>query len=128
MDCVRTRVLGPVGADRTQQRRSRMSDALAEEVKYYSRPSQSIDAPMVPSVFPGEGIVPFTYGGFHMEAGDASGAWVSSTIDLLRPVGGIDGRASRTDFNSESELDAALSRTFNAVTSFPTHDLVSTFR
>lgn len=96
-DYVRTRVLEPVAANRTQQGRSRMSDALADEVKYYSPPSWDINALLVPSVFPGEGMVPFTYGGFHLEAGDASGAWVSSTIDLLRVVGGIDGRPSRPD-------------------------------
>ncbi len=98
-DYVRTRVLEPVGANRTQQGKSRMSDALAGEVKYYS-PNQGINAPLVPSVFPGEGTVPLTYGGFHLEAGDASGAWVSSTIDLLRFVGGIDGRANRPDILS----------------------------
>lgn len=102
-DYVRTRVLLPVGANRTQQGRSRMTDALAEEVKYYSPPSWNINAFLVPSVFPGEGLVPLTYGGFHLEAGDASGGWVSSTIDLLRLVGGIDGRPSRPDI-----LSAAL--------------------
>src|SRR5688572_32155044 len=100
---VRARVLEPVGANRTQQGKSRMLDALADEVKYYSPPSSSINALLVPSVFPGEGLVPFTYGGFHLEAGDASGAWVSSIIDLLRLVGGIDGRATRPDI-----LSAAL--------------------
>lgn len=99
---VRTRVLAPVGADRTQQGRSHLSDALTEEVRYYE-PGMSLTAPMVSSVFPGEGAVPITYGGFHLEAGDASGAWVSSTVDLLRLVGGIDGRASRPDI-----LSAAL--------------------
>ncbi len=32
---VRARVLAPVGANRTQQGKSRMSDALPDEVKYY---------------------------------------------------------------------------------------------
>jgi CubicO group peptidase (beta-lactamase class C family) len=96
---VRARVLGPVGAARTQQGRSRMRDALADEVKYYW-PGAGVNAPMVPSVFPGEGTVPFNYGGFHLEAGDASGAWVSSTVDLLRFVGGVDGRADRPDILS----------------------------
>ena len=100
---VRTRVLEPVGANRTQLGRSRMADALADEVKYYSPPSSSINALLVPSVFPGEGLVPLAYGGFHLEAGEASGAWVSSTIDLLRVVGGIDSRPSRPDI-----LSAAL--------------------
>jgi CubicO group peptidase (beta-lactamase class C family) len=199
---VRTRVLAPVGANRTQQGRSRMADALADEVKYYSPPSSSVYALLVPSVFPGEGLVPLTYGGYHVEAGDASGAWVSSTIDLLRLAGGIDARATRPDIlsaaligemtgsgapfacgagtchygagwfvnpaqgdgnwwhggsthgatamlvrtynnvvwiglfngrtvspiNSESELDATLWKAFTGVTSFPTHDLFSTFR
>lgn len=98
---VRTRVLQPVGANRTQQGRSRMQDALAGEVKYYlpGEPGLGMTA-LVPSVFPGEGAVPFNYGGFHLEAGDASGAWVSSTIDLLRFVGGVDGRAHRPDILS----------------------------
>jgi len=95
-DFVRTRVLQPVGANRTQQGKSHMSDALPDEVKYYF-PGFGVNAPLVPSVFPGEGLVPVNYGGFHFEAGDASGGWVSSTIDLLRFLGGVDGRANRPD-------------------------------
>jgi len=93
---VRTRVLAPVGANRTRQGKSHMSDALPEEVKYYW-PGAGVNAPLVPSVFPGEGLVPLNYGGFHFEAGDASGGWVSSTVDLLRFMGGVDGRPSRPD-------------------------------
>ena len=92
----RARVLQPVGATRTRQGKSRMRDALAGEVKYYW-PGSGVNAPPVPSVFPGEGTVPLNYGGFHLEAGDASGAWVSSTVDLLRLAGGVDGRANRPD-------------------------------
>lgn len=95
---VRTRVLQPVGANRTQQGRSRMRDALADEVKYYMPWESGLGmTALVPSVFPGEGAVPFNYGGFHLEAGDASGAWVSSTVDLLRFLAGVDGRANRPD-------------------------------
>jgi CubicO group peptidase (beta-lactamase class C family) len=198
---VRARVLQPVGANRTQQGRSRMSDALAEEVKYYMPWLPGLGmTEMVPSVFPGEGLVPFNYGGFHLEAGDASGAWVSSTVDLLRFLAGVDGRSSRPDIlgpgtvaemtgsgpavcgngscyygfgwfvrptqgdanwwhggtlpgttgmlvrtyhnfawvglfnarsmtaNLEAELDATLAKAFTGVTSFPAHDLFSTFR
>jgi N-acyl-D-amino-acid deacylase len=96
---VRARVLEPVGANRTQQGKSHLSDALADEVKYYW-PGAGVNAPPVPSVFPGEGLVPFNYGGFHLEAGDASGAWVSSTVDLLRFLAGVDGRANRPDILS----------------------------
>ena len=95
---VRTRVLQPVGANRTQQGRSRMRDALPEEVRYYMpwEPGLGMTS-LVPSVFPGEGLVPLNYGGYHHEAGDASGAWVSSTVDLLRFLSGVDGRTSRPD-------------------------------
>jgi N-acyl-D-amino-acid deacylase len=200
-DYVRARVLEPVGANRTRQGRSRMSDALAEEVKYYMPWLPGLGmTELVPSVFPGEGLVPFNYGGFHLEAGDASGAWVSSTVDLLRFLAGVDGRSSRPDIlgpgtvaemtgsgpavcgngschygfgwfvrptqgdanwwhggtlpgttgmlvrtyhnfawvglfnarsmtaNLEAELDAALTKAFTGVTSFPAHDLFSAFR
>jgi CubicO group peptidase (beta-lactamase class C family) len=96
---LRARVLQPVGANRTQQGKSRMRDALADEVKYYA-PNLGVNAPLVPSVFPGEGPVPLNYGGYYLEAGDASGAWVSSTIDLLRFVTRVDGRASPPDILS----------------------------
>jgi N-acyl-D-amino-acid deacylase len=92
-------VLQPVGANRTQQGKSRMRDALAEEVKYYV-PGFGVTGPMVPSVFPGDGMVPLNYGGYHLEVGDASGAWVSSTVDLLRFVTRVDGRASPPDILS----------------------------
>jgi N-acyl-D-amino-acid deacylase len=110
-DYVRARVLQPVGANRTRSGRSRMRDALADEVKYYMpwEPGLGMTT-MVPSVFPGEGPVPLNYGGFHIEAMDASGAWVSSTVDLLRFVGGVDGRANRPDILSP-ELVAEMTST-----------------
>lgn len=99
---VRARVLQPVGAARTRSGKTRMRDALADEVKYYlpGEPGLGLTAPMVPSVFPGEGTAPITYGGFYLEAADASGAWVSSTVDLLRFLTGVDGRANRPDILS----------------------------
>jgi N-acyl-D-amino-acid deacylase len=96
---VRARVLQPVGANRTRQGRSRLADALPEEVKYYM-PGQGLNSPMVQSVFPGEGLVPLNYGGYYLEADNASGAWVSSTIDLLRFVTRIDGRNNPPDIFS----------------------------
>ena len=87
---VRTRVLEAVGANRTQQGRSRMVHAATEEVKYYSPPSSSVNAMLMPSVFPGEGLVPLNYGGYHLEAMDASGAWVSSiTLIMIAKTQGI---------------------------------------
>ena len=97
---VRARVLQPVGATRTRQGRTRMGDALPDEVKYYL---PGANASMGPSVFPGEGAVPTAYGGFYLEAMDSHGGWVSSTVDLLRFLTGVDGRANRPDI-----LSAAL--------------------
>jgi N-acyl-D-amino-acid deacylase len=196
---VRTRVLQPVGATRTRLGKTRMNDALPEEVKYYW-PGMGVNAPPVASVFAGEATVPVNYGGFYVEAMDSHGGWVASTVDLLRFVGGVDGRANRPDilsaglvaemttngapvcaagacyyaggwlvrptqgeanwwhggslpgttailvrsyhnfswvalFNARSgtgnfdgELDAALWNALAGVTSFPTHDLFSSFR
>jgi len=98
-DYVRARVLVPVGANRARQGKSRMKDAHPDEVKYYVA-GASLNWPMVQSVFPGEGLVPLNYGGYHLEAGDASGAWVSSTVDLLRFVVKVDGRANPPDILS----------------------------
>ena len=93
---VRSRVLQPVGANRTRLGRTRLSDALAGEVKYYF-PGMGLNAPLVQSVFPGEGMVPANYGGFYVEALDSHGGWVSSSVDLLRFMAGVDGRANRPD-------------------------------
>ena len=106
---VRSRVLLPVGAKRTQQGRSRLADALAGEVRYYV-PGLGLNGMPVPSVFPGEGVVPFLYGGFYMEGNFASGAWVSSTIDLLRFVNGVDGRAVPADIMSPATVAEMTSK------------------
>jgi CubicO group peptidase (beta-lactamase class C family) len=97
---VRARVLMPVGATRTRQGRSRLVDALPGEVKYYVSGSTAVNWPLVSSVFPGEGTMPLNYGGYYLEAMDSHGAWVSSTVDLLRFVNGVDGRASPPDILS----------------------------
>jgi len=105
-DYVRSRVLQPVGANRTRVGRTRMSGALAGEVKYYlpGEPGMGMTGPLVPSVFPGEGAVPVNYGGFYVEAMDSHGGWVSSTVDLLRFVGGVDGRANLPDVLSQERV------------------------
>ena len=96
---VRTRVLQPVGANRTRLGKTRLVDAMPEEVRYYY-PGAALAWPLVTSVFPGEGTVPANYGGYYLEATDSHGGWVSSTIDLLRFVTGVDGRASPPDILS----------------------------
>jgi CubicO group peptidase (beta-lactamase class C family) len=113
---VRTRVLVPVGANRTRLGKTRMSDALADEVKYYLPGAGH--GPLVESVFPGEGMVPLNYGGFYLEALDSHGGWVSSTVDLLRFVVGVDGRANPPDILS-AETVAQMTSASNGATVCP---------
>jgi CubicO group peptidase (beta-lactamase class C family) len=96
---VRTRVLQPAGANRARLSKTRLRDALADEVKYYY-PGAGLNWPLVQSVFPGEGAVPANYGGYYLEATDSHGGWVSSTVDLLRFVTHVDGRGSPPDILS----------------------------
>jgi N-acyl-D-amino-acid deacylase len=49
------------------------------------------------------------------------------TYDNVAWIGLFNGRTV-SPINSEAELDATLWKAFNGVTSFPTHDLFSTFR
>jgi N-acyl-D-amino-acid deacylase len=113
-DFVRERVLQPAGAHRTRQGRTRMSEALPDEVTYYlpREPGLGLTAPLVPSVFPGEGAVPVTYGGFYLEAMDSHGGWVSSTVDLLRFLTAVDGRANRPDILSAELVKEMTSNGF----------------
>jgi CubicO group peptidase (beta-lactamase class C family) len=105
---VRTRVLQPAGATRTRLGGTRLSDALPDEVKYYWT-GVGLNWPMVPSVFPGEGAVPNNYGGFYLEALDSHGGWVSSTVDLLRFLTAVDGRADRPDILSPDLIAEMIS-------------------
>lgn len=66
---------------------TRLSDRLPDEVRYYATPGQ----PLVPSVFAGEGYVPYAYGGHYLEASAAAGGWVGSASDLVRFALSLDG-------------------------------------
>jgi N-acyl-D-amino-acid deacylase len=96
---VRTRVLQPAGATRTRLGKTRLSDALPDEVRYYWT-GADLNWPMGASVFPGQGTVPHNYGAFYTEAMDSHGGWVSSTVDLLRFLTAVDGRVDRPDILS----------------------------
>lgn len=84
---VKKEVLAPAGVSRMRLGGTKRSDRLPDEVLYYAAPNQ----PLVPSVFPGEGYVPYAYGGFYNEASAASGGWVGSARDLVRFALSLDG-------------------------------------
>lgn len=61
-----------------------------QEVLYY-------DTRLVPSVFAGEGEVPFPDGGFYFEPMAAHGGWLASVVDLMRFAVRVDGRPNPPD-------------------------------
>ena len=99
---VRTSVLAPMGISRMRLGRTRLAERLDGEVRYYHDGSAE-------SVFPGEGAAPWPYGGFHLEAMDAHGGWVASTVDLLRFVTAVDGRGA-PDLLRKATVDLMTAR------------------
>jgi N-acyl-D-amino-acid deacylase len=95
---VQEAVLAPAGATRMRLGRSLLADRAPGEVRYY-------DLATVSSVFPGVGAVPVPYGGFNLEAMDAHGGWIASTVDLLRFVTAVDRFSSRPDVLTPASLD-----------------------
>lgn len=100
---VQSEILAPMGISRMRIGRSLPFERPADEVHYY-------DAATTESVFPGVGVVPFPDGGFHLEAMDAHGGWIASTIDLLRFATSVDGLDTRPDLLSAATIDRMTAR------------------
>ena len=98
---VRKNILQPMGISRMQLGHTLKS--LPDEVEYYDYPG----AVQVKSIF-NDHLVSGPYGGFYLEAMDAHGGWVASTIDILRFVTAIDG--SRQHFLGSRAMANMLSR------------------
>jgi N-acyl-D-amino-acid deacylase len=101
---VKTAVLAPAGITKMTIGRTRLSQRAPNEVKYYQSGSETVNVNLVPSVFPGEGQVPVTYGGFHLEAMDAHGGWLASAVDLARFGVVTDGRPTPSDIISPGSI------------------------
>lgn len=87
---VRDSILAPLGITRMRVGSTRVSGRAAGEVRYYDRESTT-------SIF-GDGVVPWPYGGFYLEAMDSHGGWIASAPDLLRFLTAVDGFSTRPDF------------------------------
>ena len=88
---VQEKVLLPVGAKRTRIGKTHLDGRVEDEVVYY--PTRK--GAMCKSIFGNpdsnkEGTAP--YCSFYLEPMDSHGAWISSTVDLLRFVNSVDGR------------------------------------
>ncbi len=88
VDFVRQNVLTPLGIQRAKQADPFLSDTVNGEVTYYDYPG----APLAKNVYNPTGpLVPQPYGNHDFLDSEASGAWITTPIELLRFVNGIDG-------------------------------------
>jgi uncharacterized protein (TIGR03437 family) len=88
VDFVRKNVLTPLGIQRAKQADPFVSDTANGEVTYYDFPG----APLGKNVYNPTGpLVPQAYGNHNFLDSEAAGAWVTTPIELLRFVNGIDG-------------------------------------
>jgi N-acyl-D-amino-acid deacylase len=83
-----SRVLAPAGIDAMRLAKTRLEDRAPGEVRYYGPVGQMT----FPSVYPGEGFVPFAYGAYSMESTDAHGGWLASAGDMVRFATAVDGQ------------------------------------
>jgi len=88
-DFIQQEVFGPAGVVDMQLGKTRLADRAENEVRYYAPLGYPAT---VPSVYPGDGYVPWAYGYFAMEIMDAHGGWIGSASDLLRYAVAIDGQ------------------------------------
>ena len=103
---VREQVLAPSGAACMEIGHSLQAQSLPGEVKYYDFPA----APTAPSIYGTGAKVSRPDGGFHLEAMDAHGGWVSSTVDYLRFVLSVDARNDRPDILAEETIKLMIAR------------------
>jgi len=85
---VQQEVLAPAGIAGMRLGRTRREERAPGEVGYYSLSDQ----PLVPSVFPGVGYVPFADGGYYLESLDAHGGWIGTAEDQIRFATAVDGQ------------------------------------
>jgi len=92
---VKNHVLAPMGIQDMYLGTTRQGRQGPGEVTYYDYPN----APMGPSIFPGEGNVPLQYGVFEMLG--PCGGWVGSPLDLVRFMSALDGTRTTAPLSAE---------------------------
>ena len=98
---VKANVTGPIGSSRTALGGTLKTDQLPGEVTYYDFPGD----PLVGSVFPPFGAVPWPYGGYYLLANEADGGLVSSTVELVRFLISINGDGATQLFQTPPSPD-----------------------
>ncbi len=92
---VRDTILAPLGITDIHSAKSLLINKYPNEVQYYDDPV----APLVPSVFNNNILVPMPYSGSkcHMEVRAAAGGWVASAQDLCKLLCAVDLYATKPD-------------------------------
>lgn len=85
-------VLRPAGIRDMRIGGTRLRERARREVRYYHQFNQTELPYKTESVFPGEGEVPWAYGGYYLRATDAHGGWIGSAADIARLAAAIDGQ------------------------------------
>jgi len=104
---VKEYVLAPAGITRMQKGRTLLKYRADGEVLYYHYPGAGFAFSVFPEL---PGMVPWPYGGFHLEAMDSHGAWIGSAIDLVRFATAVDLHASRADILQEPSIREMVER------------------
>ncbi len=109
---MKSEILKPMGI--VDMRIGRSLTSYSERESHYYMP----DDGTAKSVFPNHpGQVPWPYGGFHLEAMDAHGAWIASATDLIRFAAGMERSEELGLFSKKDEQrlyqppEAPVSRT-----------------
>jgi CubicO group peptidase (beta-lactamase class C family) len=89
---VKRSVLRPAGIRDMKIGGTRLRERVRREVLYFHQFNQKELPFETESVFPGEGKVPWAYGGYYLRATDAHGGWIGSAHDIVRIAEAIDGR------------------------------------
>jgi CubicO group peptidase (beta-lactamase class C family) len=98
-EVVKQQVLGPIGIRRMAIGQTLQEARFPGEVRYYDAPH----APLVFSWFPGiRRLLPLPYANFELEAGDGSGRWIASAVDLARFVARVEGTRAPALFQPAS--------------------------
>jgi N-acyl-D-amino-acid deacylase len=92
---VQREILKPAGIGDMRLAGTRLSERARREVRYYHQNNQTEWPYLTESVYPGEGPVPWAYGGYYLGATDAHGGWLGTAVDIVRVVIAIDGQRGR---------------------------------
>lgn len=100
-DYVAEAILTPLGITKMKTGFNLSLNHLPGEVSYYDYPG----APLGYSVYDNVSRVPRPYGGFNIEAMDATAGWVASAHDLMKLICAIDGFDSRPDILTKATIE-----------------------